>query len=983
MALFKILHGDEERISLDITPFHEGWCYITHNGRFYVDMNIGTPETPVYARVETTSRSAYQIACVHGFEGTEEDWLESLKGESGVWTGSEEPPEGYDVWIDPNGEVDGATVEFHNVDPLAHADIRTALSNKADRTQALFYIEGDSSSTTDTTNKVATWIGSHDEITEYFDGLTILYKVVTAGSTTTTLNINGLGATAVVRNATTGISTACPVDGILLLTYTVDSSGTAYWKTADYDANTKNTAGTSNKTGTKMYLVGGTSQTSSGTTTYTNSNIYINTSNVLYSAKGFNGDLTGTATKATQDASGNIITSTYETKADATTKINNINTQISQLSSDKDDLIEKVGELEEDIISIQAQSLQQSPLFANSIAECTDQTKLYVLPDGYIYAYMSETGALFTNQIINAVDTDGKPYNNGLGYKTDRYIGASGAEGDAPGYIVTGYIPIKNIQSLVLKVSGYTSALTNNDQMKFYNSSFANIAIDNNDRLDTNVKTYGGTFTDEPAFNNTVKTFTFDYQIFKSKTSYYSGLLANGGVKYVRFSLNSPDLEKMVVTINENIAFGTTSAWQSTGHKFVPADYEEEILALQETAENHESRLKIVEQYGGSGSASSVDIPAYIKAEAEDVMSRLITKQENRVFNMIAMSDFHYSNYAEKYGGEEDENRVTLKSVAKATSYMLDRIHIDAIATLGDNTPFGAVTASDIEWGHKWHKEINEILSITQRPGVVDFRTVGNHDRMGGTDANGTVTPIMPDGAIYQYIQGYNRQCDYLSAPVGYGYKDFEGYKLRVIVLNTAECEGKGRFSEPYHGFFIGNAQYNWLINKALDMSDKDDASEWQILILSHHRADDAQVATDGHSWQKNAFILPNILNAYKTGGSYSGAIASEGISVSCNFAGKNQARLIGMIHGHHHNHKYFNLYLGPSDNSTQTTIMAVGTPTTSYGTTNPDNNGISYTSSALGTADETTFSVYAIDLDEHKIYSINYGKGIDREINY
>lgn len=52
------------------------------------------------------------------------------------------------------------------------------------------------------------------------------------------------------------------------------------------------------------------------------------------------GSLTGnadTATKATQDASGNVITSTYETKADATTKLNNINSQISQLSSEKVD----------------------------------------------------------------------------------------------------------------------------------------------------------------------------------------------------------------------------------------------------------------------------------------------------------------------------------------------------------------------------------------------------------------------------------------------------------------------------------------------------------------------------------------------------------------------------------------------------------------------------------------------------------------------
>lgn len=83
MSLFKILHGDEERVSLDITPFHEGWCYITNNGRFFADINVGTKEEPIYERVETTSRSAYQIACAHGFEGTEEEWLESLKGAPG------------------------------------------------------------------------------------------------------------------------------------------------------------------------------------------------------------------------------------------------------------------------------------------------------------------------------------------------------------------------------------------------------------------------------------------------------------------------------------------------------------------------------------------------------------------------------------------------------------------------------------------------------------------------------------------------------------------------------------------------------------------------------------------------------------------------------------------------------------------------------------------------------------------------------------
>ena len=215
--------------------------------------------------------------------------------------------------------VTATATELNYVDGVT-SNVQTQLDGKAEMSQGVLYIEGDSSSTTDTTNKIATWIGSHDDITAYFSGLTILYKVPTAGSTTTTLNINGLGAVNVVRNATTGISTACPVSGILLLTYTIDSDGTAYWKTADYDSNTKTTTGTSNKTATKLYLAGATSQSSSGTTTYSNKNVYIGTDNCLYS----NGAKVATVDSAIANLSVSGKTITY-TKGDGTTVT--INTQ--------------------------------------------------------------------------------------------------------------------------------------------------------------------------------------------------------------------------------------------------------------------------------------------------------------------------------------------------------------------------------------------------------------------------------------------------------------------------------------------------------------------------------------------------------------------------------------------------------------------------------------------------------------------------------
>lgn len=74
--LFKILHGDPSRISFDITPFHEGYCYVTHDGYFYVDINIGTVETPNNKRLKLNANEAekivgYDIATILSSSDTE------------------------------------------------------------------------------------------------------------------------------------------------------------------------------------------------------------------------------------------------------------------------------------------------------------------------------------------------------------------------------------------------------------------------------------------------------------------------------------------------------------------------------------------------------------------------------------------------------------------------------------------------------------------------------------------------------------------------------------------------------------------------------------------------------------------------------------------------------------------------------------------------------------------------------------------------
>ena len=59
MSLFKPLKGDSSRISLDVTPFHDGWAYFTpDNGGFYIDCEVDGEQRRV--RVKSPGSGAAQ-----------------------------------------------------------------------------------------------------------------------------------------------------------------------------------------------------------------------------------------------------------------------------------------------------------------------------------------------------------------------------------------------------------------------------------------------------------------------------------------------------------------------------------------------------------------------------------------------------------------------------------------------------------------------------------------------------------------------------------------------------------------------------------------------------------------------------------------------------------------------------------------------------------------------------------------------------------
>jgi hypothetical protein len=96
------------------------------------------------------------------------------------------------------------------------------------------------------------WTGTCDDITEYYDGLLIAYKINVAGASdpATSLNINNLGAKTVKLNNDTALTTHYPVGSILLLTY---SASDDFFKIANYDSNNKVSIYREDGSGTDIY----------------------------------------------------------------------------------------------------------------------------------------------------------------------------------------------------------------------------------------------------------------------------------------------------------------------------------------------------------------------------------------------------------------------------------------------------------------------------------------------------------------------------------------------------------------------------------------------------------------------------------------------------------------------------------------------------------------------------------------------------------
>ena len=371
------------------------------------------------------------------------------------------------------------------------------------------------------------------------------------------------------------------------------------------------------------------------------------------------------------------------------------------------------------------------------------------------------------------------------------------------------------------------------------------------------------------------------------------------------------------------------------------------------------------------------DIPTYHYVEALRVAEKISDFKKAHTNNLVfgAISDIHVLNDDATY---EAKSKTAVKNAAFALETVGAMVGADFIVNLGDKCWENGIDTDHAFIGAQY--SINTLKPAFER--LEHFSLVGNHDRSGTTQKQYDLISVWNNFDAWGTDAGGNT-----GKIRGFGYKDFTDKKVRVICLNTTD------YLNITGGCALSYNQKDFLI-RALDLSTKSDAADWQILLLSH-------IPLDWNGGDYGFYAdLQTILNAYEDGTvaivpynpNYARNEAVTSLSIysdgglRCDFVGKNLAKIIANIHGHIHTN-----IVGKLAN---TNFARIATANTNPNLNKADSYAeygdysISSTEAAkivkvAGTAKDTSATFYCIDLDEQTIYAFGYGADIDRTIIY
>ena len=244
-------------------------------------------------------------------------------------------------------------------------------------------------------------------------------------------------------------------------------------------------------------------------------------------------------------------------------------------------------------------------------------------------------------------------------------------------------------------------------------------------------------------------------------------------------------------------------------------DVDEKLVKTKVMLFDRNNELKPISVTSGRTNewSSLINIPDYYYEEAQRVTQNIYNlyeeKSDHKFLGLGVMSDSHIG-----FGISEE---AMLKESLSHGIYALNSVGYDIgcdfIVHLGDTTWKNNIDSYDSYSGSVYTTEAFQFVANYHNFGM---QLIGNHDQ--------TNDHIRQWTAIGQYNQFDETG---LNPKRSYGYTDLPDKKVRVIALNTCDyLNGTGSYGISYE-------QRDFLM-KSLDLSQKEDASEWKILILSH-----------------------------------------------------------------------------------------------------------------------------------------------------
>ena len=475
---------------------------------------------------------------------------------------------------------------------------------------------------------------------------------------------------------------------------------------------------------------------------------------------------------------------------------------------------------------------QLKPEFANNVSELEsggDAAKLYVLPDGYVYAYMRKRISVTHNAYDPATAQFNARHSSSGGVGTtngsillpkvavdpswsDCLIHISGLAQLYPAYYTVfqiGYWKTDGTLKRVLTASAV-------DGTNWESGKSADLPITVNARFlkDGNGAEYWG-----------------------SDVGYLTVALGIGSA-----SVTAADAEGLTVNFARLNVERDEYGWFNTGHAFVPADYEDRIVELETEVAAHgvsigslEARMETVES--GSG---AVAVPTHWQSAVDSAIRRVKAVQDTGGADTVTFalfSDVHVS--------DGDTCTVNLGRIAAA---VMNACHIPVAVLTGDAMSNGAL---DSEAEVLRHLDMAaERLAPIGKDRLLWLR--GNHDDVWGryavsdTQTNYYVNKVS-SAKIWNAM--HRAQAEDLRRVFGgdgtYFYLDNTPQKTRFVCLNTHFYEGSeitdGTGSQMSAGF--GDAQLAWLADTALQVP----ADDWTVLLFTHVPPTDQRIDSRVH----------------------------------------------------------------------------------------------------------------------------------------